>query len=114
MSAIHALFVVILFVLSRVAWQTPSTHELADASAANQDETFVFANGAEPIEVVVSTDPEKIAQQTQRWEQVRDSIEISVRLAVDSDPSEIRLLTHSFVRRFQPTASEPRVALIFK
>ncbi len=114
MIAIHALFVVILLVPASVAWQTPSTQELADSSVARQDETFVVSNGAEPIEVVVSTDPEKIAQQTQRWEQVRDSIESSVRLAVDGDPSEIRSFTHSFVRRFQPTALKQHLQAILK
>ncbi|MDP1562623.1 MAG: hypothetical protein Q8M16_14695 [Pirellulaceae bacterium] len=112
MFVIHALFVVILLVPSNVAWQTPSTQESADSSVAHQDETFTVSNGAEPIEVVVSTDPEKIAQQTQRWEQVRDSIESSVRLAVDGDPSEIRSFTHSFVRRFQPTALKQHLQAI--
>jgi hypothetical protein len=62
MFAIHALFVVILLVPSSVAWQTPSTQESADSSVVRQDETFVVSNGAEPIEVFVSTDPRKIAQ----------------------------------------------------
>ncbi len=131
MAAIFALPAVILFPLSSVAWQSPSTNKTADDSifqrvpvtlaasrsesclldadrtqdsaVSHLDETFLVPSGEEQIEVFVSSDPDKIAQQIQKWEQVRTAIEASVRCAIDGDASEIHSFTAPFVRRFRPT-----------